>query len=187
MTYYHCSPVGGLRMLEPRRPEAFDKPARVYMTTLLPMALMYGVHNFEYTYGYTKEGQIYLDEYFPGALQEIYGGRSASLYICAPAKIERTVIPNEVVACEAVAVLEEMVIPDVLEALLEQERLGQLPIHRYECLSPKMLAWIRQVEADVIRKKDMLHQKNAMSVYFRTHYPESWEMVEKELQEKETK
>ena len=65
-------------MLEPRKPESFEKPARVYLTTLLPMALMYTVRNYEYSYGYTKEGQIYFDEYFPNALELLYRGKSAA-------------------------------------------------------------------------------------------------------------
>ena len=65
-------------MLEPRKPETFEKPARVYMPTLLPMALMYTVRNYEYSYGYTKEGQIYFDEYFPNALEILYRGKSAA-------------------------------------------------------------------------------------------------------------
>ena len=48
MAYYHCSPTAGLTVLEPRKPESFEKPARVYMTTLLSMALMYTVRNYEY-------------------------------------------------------------------------------------------------------------------------------------------
>ena len=59
MAYYHCSPTSGLTVLEPRKPDVFDKAESVYMTTSLPMALLYGVRNFEYTYGYTKDGQIY--------------------------------------------------------------------------------------------------------------------------------
>ena len=101
MAYYHCSPTSGLTVLQPRKPESFDKPARVYMTTLLPMALMYGVRNYEYTYGYTKEGQIYLDEYFPNALEELYRGKPASLYLCDPESVETTRIPNEAVSDKA--------------------------------------------------------------------------------------
>ena len=84
MAYYHCSPTAGLKLLEPRKPEFSGKPAMVYMTTLLPMALMYAVQNYEYSYGYTKEGQIYLDEYFPDALEILYRGKTASLYLCEP-------------------------------------------------------------------------------------------------------
>ena len=72
MAYYHCSPTEGLTVLEPRKPESFEKPTRVYLTTLLPMALMYTVRNYEYSYGYTKEGQIYFDEYFPNDLEIFY-------------------------------------------------------------------------------------------------------------------
>ena len=180
MAYYHCSPTSGLTVLQPKKPESFDKPARVYMTTLLPMALMYGVRNYEYTYGYTKEGQIYLEEYFPNALEELYRGKSASLYLCNPESVENTRIPNEAVSEKTVPVLEEIVIPDVCEALLEQQWLGALVIRRYAELSQKTLEWVRSVEADTIREKNLLQENGPMSEYYRHHYPESWAMVEAE-------
>lgn len=180
MTYYHCSPVSGLTELRPGKPKAFDKPARVYMTTLLPMALMYGIRNYEYTYGYTKEREIYLEEYFPDAL-ELYRGKSASLYICGPGSTETTQIPNEAVSAETVPILQEIAVPDVLEALLEQERLGALKIYRYHELSQRKLDWIRKVEADCIREKGIVGTTGPMAEYYRTHYPESWQIVEKEL------
>ena len=180
MEYYHCSPTPGLTVLEPGKPASFDKPARVYLTTLLPMALMYSIKNFEYTYGYTREGQIYLEEYFPNALEVLYRGKSASLYLCQPSSVETTRIPNEAVSAEPVPVLRETVIPDALEALLEQERLGALVIHRYEELSERKLAWIRKAEMETILKMELLEQDSPMSAYMREHYPESWEMAEKE-------
>lgn len=179
MTYYHCSPTPGLTVLEPRKPESFEKPKSVYMTTLLPMALMYGIRNYEYTYGYTKEGQIYLDEYFPNAL-DLYRGKCASLYICAPKSVAATRIPNEAVSEESVPILEEILIADVYEALLEQERLGALVICRYQELSERKLEWIRKAEAEVIREKNILQDHGPMADYYRTHYPESWAMAEKE-------
>lgn len=177
MTYYHCSPTRGLKTLEPGVPKSFDKPAGVYLTTLLPMALMYGVRNFEYTYGYTREGQIYYEEYFPDALETLYRGRSASLYICTPKSVTATAIPNEAVSAEPVEVLEEIVIEDVCEALLEQERLGNLVIRRYHELTPGMLEWIRQAEAEEIRKRDLLQLDGPMADYMREHYPESWALA----------
>lgn len=180
MEYYHCSPMAGLTVLEPRKPETFSKPKSVYMTTLLPMALMYGIRNYEYTYGYTKEGQIYLDEYFPNALELLYRGKSASLYRCAPERVSTTRIPNEVLSDKVVPVLEETRITDVCEALLEQERLGTLVIHRYHELPPKMLDWVRRVEADTIRERGLLQKDGAEAEYYRTHYPESWALAETE-------
>lgn len=180
MTYFHCSSVAGLKVLEPRKPESFHKPKCVYMTTLLPMALMYGVRNFEYTYGYTKEGQIHFDEYFPNALEILYKGKSASLYRCAPTDTATTQIPNEVVSEANVEVTGELAIPDVYEALLEEERKGTLIIRRYGELSEKMLEWIRRVEADEIRENDLLHENGPHAEYMRKHYPESWAIVEAE-------
>lgn len=180
MTYYHCSPTHGLKMLEPGVPRSFDKPAGVYLTTSLPMALMYGVRNFEYTYGYTREGQIYYEEYFPGALETLYRGKTASLYICAPKEVANTAIPNEAVSSDPVEVLEEIVIEDVCEALLEQERLGTLVIRRYGELTPGMLEWIKHAEAEEIRKRNLLQLGGPMAAYMREHYPESWAVVEQE-------
>ncbi len=177
MDYYHCSPTPGIRRLEPSAPAAFTKPKGVYLTTLLPMALMYGIRNYEYTYGYTKERKIYLDEYFPDALPILYRGKSASLYICAPEITAPTRIPNEVVSDSSVAVIQEIFLPDVYEALLEQERLGALIIHRYGELSEKQLAWIRQAEEATIREHDLPHHPGPMADYYRTHYPESWAMA----------
>ncbi len=144
------------------------------------MALLYGVRNYEYSYGYTKAGQIYLDEYFPNALEALYRGKSASLYICAPESVEPTEIPNEAVSEQAVPVVKEITIPDVCEALLEQERLGALTIHRYPELQPNMLDWIRRAEADSIREHDLLNKPGEMADYYRRHYPQSWAIVEAE-------
>ena len=168
MAFYHCSPISGLKILEPRKPEAFDKPARVYLTTLLPMALMYSIRNYEYTYGY-QDGQIHFDEYFPN-----------DLYLCDPESTETTRIPNEAVSKNPVPILEEIFIPDACEALLEQERLGNLVIHRYHELPERAYEWIRNVEADCIRKANLLHNPGTQADYCRTPYPRSWAIVEGE-------
>lgn len=179
MPYYHCSPTAGLKILEPRKPVSFNKPQLVYMTTLLPMALMYGVRNFEYTYGYT-DGQIHYDEYFPGSLEYLYKGKSASLYLCDPISVSSTQIPNEVVSGEKVAIIRELEIPDVYEALLEQARLGALKIRRYDELPEKALDWIRRAEANEIREHDLMHNPGPRAEYMKQHYPESWAIVEAE-------
>ena len=180
MTYYHCSPTSGIKILEPRSPLLFTKPVGVYMTTLLPMALMYGVQNYEYTYGYTPDKQIRFEEYFPNELEALYRGKSASLYICQPESVETTRIPNEAVSERPVQILEEIQIPDVYEALLEQERLGALVIRRYREQSERMLAWIRKTETEIILEKDMLNRPGIMADYYRTHYPDSWADAEKQ-------
>lgn len=177
MAYYHCSPTAGLTVLEPRKPKSFNKPAKVYLTTLLPMALMYAVGNYEYSYGYTKEGQIHFDEYFPNALEILYRGKSASLYLCDPESTETTQIPNEAASEKAVPVISETLIPDACEALLEQERLGTLLIRRYHELPEKMLDWIRKVQTEIIQEANLVHTPGPKADYYREHYPESWALA----------
>lgn len=178
MTYYHCSPVSGLTCLEPRKPEHFSKPPRVYLTTSMPMALFYGIRHFEYTYGYTKAGQLYFEEYFPNALEELYGGKRASLYLCRPEAVETTQIPNEAVSSLPVPVGEEYAIPDLLEALLVQEREGALCIRRYAQLTAERLDWIRNAEAEEIQNRNLLHQSSPMAQWMQAHYPASWQLAQ---------
>ena len=131
MKLYHCSPTTGLTVLRPSVSKYFGKPKQVCLTSSLPMALLYGIKHFEYTYGYTRDREIYYEEYFPDALEELYRGKGVSLYTCALREdMEQTRIPNEYVTPNEVPVESEQVVPDVLEALLEQERLGALRIVR---------------------------------------------------------
>lgn len=69
MTYYHASPAGGLQVLELRKSPYFDKPTQVCLTSLRAMALFYLIRNYEYAYGYTRQGKLYFDEPFPDALK----------------------------------------------------------------------------------------------------------------------
>ena len=71
-------------------------------------------------------------------------------------------------------------IPDACEALLEQERLGNLVIRRHHELPEEMRNWIRKVEADCIRKADLINTPGPKADYYREHYPESWAIVESE-------
>lgn len=178
---YHCSPAAGLCQLRPSVTEHFGKPKQVCLTSLLPMALLYGVKHFEYTYGYTKEGQIYYEECFPNALEIIYKGKAASLYTCCPrGDMRPTAIPNEYVTAQPVPVEGEKRIPDVYGALLEQERLGTLRIIRYEEQSEKSRAWYRKAHAEDIAEKGLLTRDTPYARYMKETYPESWALAQKE-------
>lgn len=176
MQYYHGSPIGGLKWLRPGKP-CFDKPVRVYLTSLYPMALMYGIDNFEYAYGYTREGRMYLEEYFPNALEELYGGKSGYVYVCKPEKVESTRIPNEWLSEKAVEILDVIEIPDLKEELERQAKLGAIDIVGYEKMSPKMREWLLQTQAKVILDKNYLITPCPGASYMQTHYPESWELA----------
>ncbi len=173
--YYHCSPTPGIQTLEPQSPGYFDKPQGVYMSTLLPTALFYGVRNFEYAYGYTKDGRLYYEEYFPDALRILYGGKPASLYTCAPASVFPTKIPYEAVSREPVPVVSDQRIPDLLEALVEQERQGTLKLFRYEDLSEAQLAWIRKAISREIQNLSPDQRSGPKGDYYRTYYHALWQ------------
>ncbi|MDE7220016.1 MAG: hypothetical protein K2O45_10420 [Oscillospiraceae bacterium] len=181
MKLYHVSPVPGLTILRPSVSEYFGKPKQVCLTALKPMALLYGIRHFEYTYGYTGERELYYEEYFPGALEELYRGKAASLYHCAWREgMETTRIPNEYVSADEVPVEEEILIPDVYEALLEEERLGTMRIVRWPDVPEKSRRWIVNAEMEVILENKLLGTDTAMARYMREKYPESWAMAQEE-------
>lgn len=179
MELYHCSPTAGLTVLEPSVAKYSGKPRQVCLTASLPMALMYGIRHFEYTYGYTRAGRIYYEEYFPDALEQLYRGKSAWLYRCAlRPDMERTAIPNEYVTPRPVPVLEGTFLPDVCAALLEQERAGALDIYRWP-LDEKRRRWIVQAELETILEHDLLHRPDSPFARFQqTHYPDSWALAQ---------
>lgn len=179
MNCYHCSPTPGLTLITPSSNALFDAPKMVYMSSLLPMALMYGIRHFEYSYGFHFEDGhprgMYYEEYWPGALEALYQGKAASLYTCKAGAYQQTKKPHELVSLEAVPVLSEERVPDLLAALLAQERAGLLEIRRYGTLSQQALAWIRQAEAQTILKHGLLHTPGPFADYMRRHYPDSWQ------------
>lgn len=181
MRLYHASPTPGLTVLKPSVTKYFGKPKQVCLTALKPMALLYGIRHFEYTYGYTKDRALYYEEYFPNALEELYRGKRTSLYLCTRREgMEATQIPNEYVSAAEVAVEEEIFVPDVYEALLEEERLETIRIVRCPEVSEARRQWIVKAEMEVILEKELLDKDTEMARYMREKYPESWALATEE-------
>ena len=122
MTYYHASPTGGLQVLKPRKSPYFDKPTQVCLTSLRAMALFYLIRNYEYAYGYTRQGKLYFDDPFPNALKKLYAGKSGWLYICEDGDYKKTEIPNEFVSAQPVRMIGAEYIPDAYEAFCRNRR-----------------------------------------------------------------
>lgn len=183
-TLYHASPTAGLTVLQPSVTEFFGKSRQVCLTRLKAMALMYGIRHFEYTYGYGKAGKLFYEEYFPNALEELYRGKCASLYACSWREgMETTQIPNEVVSAVPVAVEKEVFIPDVWEALLDEERNGALEIVRWSSLSGQSREWIVRAEMREILEAGLLGQDSPRARYMREKYPESWALALNEMED----
>lgn len=181
MELYHASPTAGLTVLKPSVTAYFGKPRQVCLAALKPMALLYGIKHFEYTYGYTRDGDLYYEEYFPGALEELYRGKGASLYRCSWREgMEKTQIPNEYVSAAEVPVEEEILVPDVYEALLEEERLGTIRIVRWPEVSEEARDRVRRMAMREILEAGLLGQDSPRACYMREKYPESWAMAQEE-------
>ena len=160
----------------------FGKPRQLCLTELLPMALFYGIRHFEYPYGFTQAGELYYMEQFPDALAELYGGKSASLYLCEEREgMERTAIPHEVVTTEPVPVREEILIPDLLAALRERERQGTVRLIPWERVDEANRRWIVDAERREILDRGLLDRlEDPMARYLREKYPESWALAREE-------
>lgn len=183
ITLYHGSPVPDIQVLEPTVTPYFGKPKQVCLTTLFPMALLYGIRHFEYTYGYDRERRLYYEEYFPRALEELYEGKTAYVYTCLYREdMAPTEIPCEYTTPQAVPTARVERISDIYAALLEQSRRGALRIVRYSDLSPKRKAWIVQTEKKIIQAQGLLQKETGFARYLREKYPESWRLAQVETQ-----
>lgn len=158
--YYHASPAAGIRVLEPRVSN-HDVPL-IYFSQKRENVLVYlsnaiekyckdtgFSHSGKWTkwgpYGF-KYGVQKLEEYYPNALMETYGGVSGYIYhanLIHEAGPE-IAIPDAATSTVPVPVDGVEFVPDAYEAILDAERKGRLLITRYENLSENMLGWIRK-------------------------------------------
>ncbi len=192
MTYYHASPTGGLQLLEPRKTLYFDKPTQVCLTSLRAMALFYIIRNYEYAYGYTRQGKLYFDDPFPDALKKLYAGKSGWLYTCAEGDYEKTEIPNEFVSAQPVRIIGAEYIPDAYEAFLREQEAGNILLLGYEHFASdpekfvKKRAWLEKAISEEIRKKAIWKAPDSdCARYYRENYPEIWKNILKSLQTEE--
>lgn len=192
MTYYHASPTGGLQLLEPRKTLYFDKPTQVCLTSLRAMALFYIIRNYEYAYGYTRQGKLYFDDPFPDALKKLYAGKSGWLYTCEEGDYEKTEIPNEFVSAQPVRIIGAEYIPDAYEAFLREQEAGNILLLRYEHFASdpekfaKKRAWLEKAISEEIRKKAIWKAPDSdCARYYRENYPEIWKNILKSLQTEE--
>ena len=97
------------------------------------------------SYGFTKDGLLQLDEYYPDATRDTYQGVSGFIYtvqedaICKPMED----IPFAFTSSEPVPVLSCEFVPDAYEALLSAADSGRIKLTSYEQNSPKMHDWIK--------------------------------------------
>lgn len=110
--------------------------AYVYAVDHLTTGLLFGApkDDFDFRMDCHDDGTPVVYECYPHAFEQRYQGRSCSVYEIGEAGFQRGVTgwAPELV-CEAeVAVLRERPIADLYRRLIQEERQGNLILHRYE-------------------------------------------------------
>ena len=156
--YYHASPVQGITRLEPRIsnhgiPLVYFSKKRenvlVYLSNAIEKYCRETGFSYEGTwqkwgpYGFTKDGRLRLEEYYPDALVSTYKGVSG--YIYGAEEITDSgfavQIPDAATSSVPVRVSHVEYVPDAYAAILQAEREGSITILRYEDMSERMRAW----------------------------------------------
>ena len=131
---YHVSPSMGLKTLYPH--VSTHKKAYVYAIENMVTGLLFGtkMDDFDFLISTDDHGIPTVYECYPGAFQQIYQGKSCSVYVVEDTGFQSglTSWSEELVCDTEVAVQEEIIINDLYEKLSEEEQQGNLKVYRYE-------------------------------------------------------
>lgn len=159
--YYHASPTGGIKILEPRVSNHgipliyFSKKRENTLVYLSNAVEKYCRETgFPYqgswtkwgSYGFTKEGILRLEEYYPNAVYDTYHGVSAYIYstsLLADGR-EQSDIPDAVTSDHPVEVEACEFVADAYIAIMKAVEEGKMTLLKYEDIGDRMREWIRQ-------------------------------------------
>lgn len=163
--FYHASQTAGIKILEPR--VSNQNIPLIYFSSKRENTLVYlsnavekycretdfiydGIWSKWGSYGFTREGILRLEEYYPNATEETYKGVSAYIYytsLLADGKKMEDIPyaytsdhPVEVEGCEYIA--------DAYDAIMEAVGEGKITILKYENLSDKMREMIARTTVE---------------------------------------
>ncbi len=159
---YHASPVQGIETLEPRVSNHGE--ARVYFSSKKENVLVYlsnavekycketgyrhnGIWQKWASYGFSADGTIQLEEYWPNALYETYSGVKGCIYSVNDTEDMLCLdgIGDAFYSQKPVPAVNCEIISDALEEILKAEKDGKIHIKRYEDMTEKKKDWIASV------------------------------------------
>ena len=166
--FYHASPVGGIKILEPRVSN-HDIPL-IYLSKKRENVLVYlsnavekycketgFSHSGKWTkwgpYGF-QNGIQRIEEYYPNALKDTYQGVSGYIYSAGELELYDfpLEIPDTAVSDKPITVTHCEFVPDAYEAILAAEREGLITVLRYEDNSKAQLEWIERTSRQEYEK-----------------------------------
>lgn len=159
---YHASPTPGLTLLTPH--VSNHGKSLVYLSAKRENVLVYLSNAVEKycretgfawdgpwrkwaSYGFTKEGVLRLEEYYPNATYETYKGVSGYIYQTADCTCDAAPdgVPDVLVSDRPVPITGCEYIPDAYEAILEAAEKKLIVLKRYGELSEGMHRWLKKV------------------------------------------
>lgn len=98
------------------------------------------------SYGFTADGLLQLDEYYPNATMDTYKGVAGYIYSVQPADCCRQLsgIPDAVIAEQPLFVTDCEYIPDAYDAIMQAVSDGRMVLRHYTQNSPEKLRWIEK-------------------------------------------
>lgn len=159
---YHASPIPNLTTITPHISN--HNIPLIYLSSKPENTLVYlsnaiekhcretgyshnGVYMTWGSYGFTKEGILKLDEYYPNAAIDTYKGVSG--YIYEVEKTEKALpfseIPFAYTSESELEVSSVIFIPDAYEALTKAAAEGKIIMTKYENNSESFLQWIEKI------------------------------------------
>ncbi len=180
MTFYHGSPVGGLRQLEPFLSE-HGRPY-VYFATDPLVALLYAVKPVPkpfsyYPYGFDADGSAVYSEYFEDAFYHLYHGKTGYLYECRDLKdVARPTHINCACACTGPVDVDRVTeIPDLYAHFKVQADAGRFRIRARTEISDREMAFVaRELRRDIEVHALKAAPQHAMSRFIQAHFPDVW-------------
>ena len=130
---YHVSPTPGLKTLRPR--VSTHKKPYVYAIENRETALLFGAKqdDFDFIISTLPDGRPCVCECRPNVFQEVYQGKSCSVYEVSETGFLRGITgwEPELVCGGEVPVLRETAVPDLYQTLLAAEKENALVLERY--------------------------------------------------------
>lgn len=160
--FFHASQIPNIKVLTPHISN-HGKPL-IYLSRKRENTLVYlsnavekyckqvkfdyhGIYKKWASYGFTKDGLLQLEEYYPNATIDTYKDISGFIYSTDNINSYNNQydIPDAIITEHPVPVVNCEYIPDAYQAIMDAIKKGDIILHKYEEISEVKLAWIKEI------------------------------------------
>lgn len=159
--FYHASPVKGIKVLEPRisnhgQPLIYFSDRKENVLVYLCNAIEkfcketnfehHGVYSKWGPYGFSRDGIVQIEEYYPNALYETYKGVDGYIYKVdtIPDMEPLGDIPHAYITSTNTAIDSVEYIPDAYDAIIDEVNKGNIILIKYEDFIKEKKDWLEK-------------------------------------------